>query len=272
MVKGPKMGGRHIGVFLPVLLVLVFVQSSCRLGKNVPYFRDIPDSLSQAMHVKQADFVEPKIKTNDILGVTIQTIDPQAAAMFNNAGSSSSGGNSPTGSGYLVDANGNIELPLIGKMKVLGLTTIEAKEAIRETAKQYFKDPAVNVRFLNFNITMLGDVARPGTYTVPSERITVLDALGMAGDLSITGKRENVMVMREDGGDRKVVRLNLTRSDMLQSPYYYLRTGDVVYVEPNKAKSGQATVDNSRDRYITYSISAISVILSVISISQALKK
>jgi polysaccharide export outer membrane protein len=219
------------------------------------------------MIVKQAAFVEPRIKPNDILSVTIQTIDPQAAAIFNNAGGSGSGGNSPIGSGYLVDNNGEIELPLVGRMKVSGMTTIEAKEAVREASKRYYKDPAVNVRFLNFNITMLGDVSRPGTYTVPNERVTILDALGMAGDLAITGKRENVLLMREEQGERKMVRLNLNSTDIMESPYYYLRTGDVVYVEPNKARTRQATLDNTKDRYIAYVISGISVILSILSIS-----
>src|SRR5690606_18429708 len=125
----------------------------------------------------------------------------------------------------------------LGKVPVKGLTTYQARERIAVKAAEFYKEPTVEVRFANFKITVLGEVSRPATYTLPNEKVSVLDALGLAGDLTIYGKRENVLLVREHDGQKELVRLNLNDSGLFQSPYFYLRQNDVLYVEPGKAKA-----------------------------------
>eukprot|EP01012_Entosiphon_sulcatum_P031666 TRINITY_DN40357_c0_g1_i1.p1 TRINITY_DN40357_c0_g1~~TRINITY_DN40357_c0_g1_i1.p1 ORF type:complete len:185 (+),score=17.36 TRINITY_DN40357_c0_g1_i1:59-556(+) len=152
-----------------------------------------------------------------------------------------------------------IEVPLVGRVNVLGQTTTEAKETIRSKASQYYVNPIVNVRFLNFYINVLGNVTRPGKYTVADEKTSILDAIAIAGDLSITGKRDNVLLIREENGEKRFIRFNLNSTEIFKSPYYYMRSGDIVYVEQGKAKSRTGTTDTSKDRYITLTTSIISL-------------
>lgn len=266
MYKGERFFNNHI--IICVVLLGVLLVSSCKLGKKVPYFTDIPDSTGHPLVQKKLVYSEPTIKVNDILGITIQTMDQAGAASFNGATEGAS--TTAQGTGYLVDNKGEVELPLMGRLKVVGLTTIQARDLIRDSATHYFVNPAVNVRFLNYVVTVLGDVASPGTYTIQSERISILDALGMAGDLSITAKRENIMLIREENGEKIFMRVNLNNSDLVSSPYFYLRTGDVLIVEPNKAKAKNATLDATRDRYIAYVLSSVSIFISVITLIRLL--
>lgn len=267
MYKGERLFNNHIIVCV-ILLCAVSV-SSCKLGKKVPYFIDIPDTTGHPLVQKKLDYSEPKIKVNDILGITIQTMDPSSTAFSGNTGDVAPKSGAQ-GTGYLVDNKGEVELPMMGRLKLAGMTTIEARELIRDSAKHYFVNPAVNVRFLNYVVTVLGDVASPGTYTVQSERFSILDALGMAGDLAITAKRENIMLIREENGEKMFMRVDLNRSDLVSSPYFYLRTGDVLIVEPNKAKAKNATLDATRDRYIAYVLSSVSIVISVITLVRLL--
>ncbi len=271
MQKSKGLSGSYI--VINILLAAIVLFSSCNIGKKVPYFIDVPDSTGYPLTKKPLNYSEPRIRPNDILGITIQTIDPQASEVFNNGGTASTGsaGNSQAGGGYLVDNNGEIELPLVGRMKVAGMTTIEARTAIREAAKRFYVDPAVNVRFLNFNVTLLGDVSSPGTYNIQSERVSILDALGMAGDLAITAKRDNVMLVREEKGEKIFIRLDINNSDLVSSPYFYLKSGDVIYVEPNKAKAKIASVDPTRDKYIGYILSSITLLISVVNFIRLVK-
>ena len=245
--------------------------AGCAGTKNTTYFKDIPDSLrNKDITIALSDFAAPKIQSNDLLYISIQTLDPKAnsitgntsGASFSTQVSSSISPSTTNAPGYLVDGNGNIELPLVGTVHLLGLTTTEAKEVIRKKAAIYYKDPVVNVRFANFNITVLGEVNRPAQYTIPSERVSILDAIGMAGDLTIYGRRENVLLIREENGVKKPVRFNLNSSDIMSSPYFYLKQNDVIYVEPNKSRV--ASSDAVRDRNTGY---IISIATSLISIS-----
>jgi len=167
--------------------------------------------------------------------------------------------------GYLVEGDGTIKLPYLDKVKAEGLTRLQLENYISEKMKDYTKNPVVNVRFLNYKITVLGGVKAPGSFSLPTERVTVLEALGLAGDLVNYGKRDNVLVIREVNGVRSLGRLDLASKLIFNSPFYYLKTNDIVYVEPDKPGS------LSRERipqYIGMTAGILSLIISIIAISQ----
>ncbi|WP_343672675.1 polysaccharide biosynthesis/export family protein [Chitinophaga sp.] len=255
-----------------IVLVSLF---SCSTPKNITYFKDIPDSIKQSS-IALANFVTPVIQPDDILQVNIQTLDAGTNSALNQGNSIfTSGGNAtasipgaPTASqtisnGYLVDKNGYVLLPIIGKIVVAGKSTDQVRDEISKAAEQYYKDPVVNVRFANFKITILGEVARPSAYVMPNEKVSILDAIGLAGDLTIYGKRENVLLIRDNNGKKDFVRFNLNDSKIFSSPYFYLHQGDVVYVEPNKAKVN--STDMTQVRNISILTSVISVVIIAIS-------
>jgi len=159
--------------------------------------------------------------------------------------------------GFLVDKNGDIELSLVGKIKVAGLTTYEARELVREKVSAFYQKPNVQLRFANFKVSVLGEVSAPSTYTLPNEKVTIMDALSLAGDLTIYGKRDNILIVRDNNGKKEYARLNLNSSEIFNSPFYYLKQNDVVYVEPNKRKVSASN---------TAQIQTISVIASVLSV------
>ncbi|NSL85458.1 polysaccharide export protein [Chitinophaga sp. Mgbs1] len=255
-----------------MMAVLSICLFSCAAPKNITYFKDLPDTLNNR-EVTQAAFKTPVIQSDDILQVSIQTLDPAATTLLNqqNTASWPVTGNSslqPAAAsngvaGYLVDKEGNIVLPLVGKVLVKGLSTDQVRDTIRAKAAEYYKDPVVNVRYANFKITVLGEVNRPSTYVMPNEKVTLLDALGVAGDLTIYGKRENVLLIRENNGRKEFARFNLNNSNLFTSPYFYLRQGDVVYVEPNKSKA--ASTDMAQVKRISIMASVLSLLIVVVS-------
>lgn len=227
---------------IAMLLLLTMVVSSCSIKKTV-YFNDLPVDTLQVMKAA-SKFQEPTIQRDDILNISIHTLDPLTSQVANQAmavqaigASSATNVGNQNITGFMVDKEGNIHMALLGTIPVEGLTTFQARARIMERAQQYFKEPNVQVRFANFKITVLGEVARPATYTVPNEKVSVLDALGLAGDLTIFGKRENILLIREQNGENLLIRLNLNNSDLLASNYFYLRQNDVLYVEPGKGKA-----------------------------------
>lgn len=255
--------------FAAVLITLLSLVTGCASYKNVVYFKDIRDSIYLASEaIALASYTDPVIHPNDILQVSVQTLDPQSSAMtgaqttttYNVQGASSAVGANTTVQGFLVDKNGEIELPLVGKIKVVNLTTTEARELIRQKAAVYYKDPVVNVRFANFNVSVIGEVNRPAQYTVPNEKATILDAIAMAGDLTIYGKRENVLLIREENGKKNAIRFNLNSTEIFQNPYFYLRQGDVVYVEPNKSKAAANDVRTVRNISIITSLASLLIV------------
>lgn len=264
---------RSVARLLFTFYVGAVLVSSCGTNKNITYFKDVPDSLYLAPHplLGQA-FTDPSIQPNDILQVSILTLDPTvntALAAGNNTtfsvqpGSSSSPVAPTPISGLLVDRDGLVELPVVGKIKVSGLTTAQARDTIHEKVAVYYKNPVVNVRFANFSITVLGEVARPASYVVPNEKVSILDAIGMAGDLTIYGKRENIMLIRDSLGVKQVIRFNLNSSETFRSPYFYLRQGDMVYVEPNKSKV--ASTDAVKARNIGLIATGLSLLIVIFS-------
>lgn len=246
-----------------ILLVVFCFTSSCVSNKKIAYFQDI-QSVNQAKLENAASFTEPTIQADDILSINVFTLNPQSGAIVNQAASNTIlGGGATTAassqqvSGFLVDRNGDIELSLIGKVKVAGLTTYQARELIREKASVVYKEPNVQLRFVNFKVSVLGEVNAPSAYTLPNEKVSILDALSLAGDLTIYGRRENVLIVRDNNGKKEFARLDLNSSEIFNSPFYYLKQNDVVYVEPNKRR---VSASNSAQ------IQTIGVLASVVSV------
>lgn len=258
----------------PLLLCVLTVFSACNNYKNISYLKDIKDSVHNipVASLPTPVYTDPKIQPKDILQVTVQTLDPQTNTILaaNNPSNvvpqsmmSPAGQANVTAPGYMVDKDGQLQLPLVGMVKVAGLTTAEARDLISQKASKYYKDPVVNVRFANFTITVLGEVNHPSTYVVPNEKVSILDALGMAGDLTIFARRENVMLIREENGDKKFIRFNINSSEIFASPYFYLRQGDMVYVEPGKSKA--ASTDAVRARNVTLIASGLTVLIVLLT-------
>lgn len=265
MIRQLRLLSAKIGVIL-----ILGVVASCGSNRKIAYFRNVPDSITNSsLSVSKIAYQEPRIQHNDILQVTIQTLDPQANTVIGASVTATTpivaSGNNGTSSisGFLVDSVGMIELPLVGKVQVGGLTTAEAREVIRKKATIFYKEPVVNVRFSNFTVTVIGEVNRPSIYIVPNEKVSILDIIGMAGDLTIYGKRDNVLLIREENGNKMMTRFNLNSTDLFLSPFFYLKQGDVVYVEPNNAKV--ATNDIARTRNLTIITASISLLTIIFS-------
>ncbi|MGL5234346.1 MAG: polysaccharide biosynthesis/export family protein [Empedobacter falsenii] len=247
-------------IFQFLCLLSLIVVTSCGSSKEIVYFQT-PEELTTnfEQHI-------PKIQPTDQLAIVISAADVAAAAPFNQLSTIQTTANSntlsPYSPTYTVDENGEISLPMIGNIKIGGLTRSQAIEIIKTKVSKYIVNPGVNVNFVNFRISVLGEVARPGSFIVPTERITLLDALGMAGDLTIKGKRENVTVIRESNGVKERFNVDLTSESSLNSPVYYLAQNDVVYVEPNSA---QVSASKFTPNYTLW-ISMAGVIISVISV------
>lgn len=234
--------------------------TSCGSRKEIVYFQN------QEQLTTSFEQYIPKIQPTDQLAIVISAADVAAVAPFNQMSTIQTTANSSTISPYsptyTVDENGNISLPMVGNVKLAGLTRSQAIETIKNKVNKYVVNPGVNVNFVNFRISVLGEVSHPGSFIVPTERITLLDALGMAGDLTIKGKRENVTVIRESNGVKERFNVDLTSESSLNSPVYYLAQNDVVYVEPNSA---QVSASKFTPNYSLW-ISMAGVIISVISV------
>ncbi|SEP40056.1 MULTISPECIES: polysaccharide biosynthesis/export family protein [unclassified Mucilaginibacter] len=231
-----------------ICLVLIsvafcFMASSCNSYKNIPYFQNV--NRSAAINETIDNYSSLTIQKQDILSIAVSSLNPDAWKDDNNKIN-----------GYLVDMDGNIQLPLVGTLKAEGLTTNVLRQQIESKLSTYLKQVSVNVRITNFKISVIGDVARPNIYQIANERVSVTEALGLAGDLNITGIRNNVLLIRELDGKRQYINIDLTSADLFKSPYYYLKNNDVIYVQPDKTKS------NSGDR----SYRNISLILSALSV------
>ncbi len=203
---------------------------------------------------------EPKLQAGDVLTINVSAIDMEAAAPFNLYETTGFGIQKPIS--YLVYYDGTINFPALGMIKVQGLTIKGLSTKLTHLLADYIKNPIVNVRIINFKISVLGEVKNPGSYSVKSERISIFDAIAMAGDLTIVGKRGDVRLLREQNGIRKFVTLDLTDERIVNSPYYYLVQNDVIYVEPNKTRIN--TSANSPNTGIV--ISSISTLISLIAI------
>jgi len=263
-----------IGYFMKnknfVLVVLAAaLLCSCGSTKNVAYLKnsDYVD-LSQSQYLYDA-----KIMPKDVLSITVTTVNPAAAAPFNlSVYSSLSGSANATMYGnhvlqsYLVDNRGDIEFPVLGRIHVGGLTKSQCEQMINDSIRPYMnatERPVVTVRMANYKISVLGEVNRPGMYTVGNEKINILEALAQAGDLSIYGRRDGVKLIREDAqGGKQIHTLNLNDAGLINSPYYYLQQNDIVYVEPNKVKARNASIGQSTSLWLT----STSILISLTSL------
>jgi len=248
-------------LFITGLFSLLFFGLSCINTKKAVYFNEIDDSI---ITNKFAD-VEPIIQKNDLLSISVSSLNPEASMIFNapnftTPSSTASTGGIAQATGYLVDQDGNIQFPVLGNIAAKGLskkqlTTNITKELLD---KKLLVDPIVNIRFLNYRVTVLGEVKNPSVVNVPNEKISILEAIGLAGDLTIYAKRNNVLIIREVNGNKIIKRVDLNSSNILSSPFYYLQSNDIVYVEPNKAKvasGGRAPV------YLPIIVSTLSLLV-----------
>lgn len=221
--------------------------SGCVSTRDAVYFNNIGSAEIKG----RMESLEPVLQANDLLSITISSLNPAASEVFNASSNSAMRGmaNATAQStvapviGYLVDQEGNVQLPLLGKTRAAGLTKKDFQEGIRNqlVQKKLLVEPVVDIRYLNYKISVLGEVARPSVLTVPNEKITLLEALGLAGDLTIYASRKNVLLIREENGVKKLSRIDLTTNELFTSPYYYLKSNDIIYVEPNKAKIQSAS-------------------------------
>ncbi len=248
-----------------IIGILLFSCVSCVNTKQVLYFNDVADTALVATQMG----LEPVIQRNDLLSISVSSLSSQATQVFN-APNLPAGYNGYTGNGhsqvegYLVSNEGCIRFPMLGNIKAVGLTKKRLEEEIAHQLVDHklLFDPIVNIRYLNFKVTVLGEVGRPGVINVPSEQISILEALGQAGDLTIYANRKSVMLIRQDEDKKVITRLNLNSSDILRSPYFFLKSNDVVYVEPGKAK----TALNSRGQQLLPSmLSVLSIVVVVIT-------
>ncbi len=216
--------------FLTLLSVIILL-TSCATKKEIVYFQDA-ENLAER---KNDQSFEPIIESNDILYVSISSMNEAVLIPFKrSSGLEGNMSNSNAGlQGYLVNVDGDIRFPVVGNVNVAGKTRGQVEEDLRSKLSQFITDVVVDVRIMNFKITVIGEVNNPGVYTIADERVTLPQALGLAGDLSEDGKRENILVIREINGQQQVSRIDLTKTDFFSSPYYFLKQNDVVYVEPS---------------------------------------
>lgn len=257
-----------LNLFSKYFLISIFLStalSSCFNTQKVAYFDDIG---AYAKIASKAG-VAPVIQKNDLLSIAVSSLSNEATIIFNTpnlptAPSGVTSFNMPQTGGYLVSQEGTIKFPMLGDIPAAGLTQKELEKNITKQLidKKLLYDPIVTSRYLNFRVTVLGEVLRPGVVNVPSEQITILEAIGQAGDLTIYGRRENVILIRQVGDEKLIERLDLSSSAILSSPYYFLKSNDVIYVEPGKGKlaSTDATL-----RILPVVFSGVSVIVVVLN-------
>lgn len=260
--------------YLWILLASVSL-SSCVSHQELINFKDAQLTFNSPENILNA--VELKIQPEDLLRITVHSFDPLAAAPFNieQEGQGGMNQNQMTQGqggansmelfmGYFVDEEGFIDFPTLGRIEVAGQTLDQAKFKLYSLIEPYLKDAVINIRFLNFKVTILGEVKSPGTIRLTNKRVTLLEAIGMAGDLTDYANRTNVLLMREGGGSREYARLNLQSGDIFTSPYFYLQQNDLIYVEPIRARV--ATVADPAQRIISYAAAGLSLITLIIAL------
>jgi polysaccharide export outer membrane protein len=246
------------------LLTLLF---SCGTKEDIVYFQDV-DLVGSSRAIKSYN---PVIHPDDMLTIIVSALDQDAVRPFNLPVVSFIRQNTIGGATqqtYLVDSNGNIDFPVLGTLKLAGLNRIQATTLIKDLLKEYIKNPIVNIRTVNFKVTVLGEVNRPGTYTIANERITLVEALGLAGDMTIQAERKNVLVIREENGKKTYNRVDMTSESVFNSPVYYLVQNDVIYVEPNNSRVKSSTVGPNTNATLGIISTLVTVAALIISITK----
>ena len=245
--------------FILILLLIGF--SSCVSNKKIAYFQFDEIDQESVSNVYKTVF-----KADDLLQITVASNDLEAAKPFNLPVVAFSAATNTVAAqaqqlSYLIDSNGEIDFPVFGKLKIGGLTREETIALIiGKIAPDYLKNPTINIRIANFKITVQGDVRSPGTFNIPNERVTILDAIGLAGDLNISGRRDNVLVIREEGNKKKEYRVNLLSKKTYTSPVFYLQQNDIVYIEHNYAKIQSASSNTNTGLFISIAGTLIAII------------
>lgn len=250
-----------------VCLMAIFLFASCQSYKKVPYLQDV-EVVQQA--AQPGNLYDAKIMPKDLLTIVVSCTSPELAFPFNLTVATPGNAVSnyvttqPVLQQYLVDNAGNINFPVLGELHVGGLTKKEAEQMIVEKLKPYIKEtPIVTVRMVNYKISVIGEVMRPGTFTISNEKVNMLEALAMAGDMTVYGLRDNVKLIREnENGIQEIITLDLNKSETILSPYYYLQQNDIIYVTPNKAKARNSDIGNSTSLWF----SATSILVSLASL------
>lgn len=252
-------------VYLLLLLTIV----SCSAPKDVSYFQGIKN----LEEINITNKKETTYKPQDIISIHINAEDAETALPFNTNTNVNTGtedypvAGTSQASKYLIDANGMIEFPVIGSIKVADFTSFEVKELLKQKLKKYIKNPIVSVKLENFTITVLGEVNNPGPVVINNERVTIIEAIGLAKDLNIKGKRENITVIRTEGKKQTAHKVDLTSKDIFNSPVYYLAQNDVVYVEPNTSRKKESR-DNQWSRILTSTSSILGIVISIILLTR----
>jgi polysaccharide export outer membrane protein len=254
--------------------MLLLLCVGCASRKEVVYLQDVKP-LKQELIAQNYEMI---IHRDDLLAIMINSKDPELAMPFNmplvtyQLGTTGGNYGQQRVLGYLVDANGYIDFPILGSLKAEGLTRMQLTNLIKDRLmkEDLIKDPIVTIQFMNFKISVVGEVARPGSFSISSDRVTLLEALSMAGDLTIYGKRDRVAVIRERDGKRTVLFHDLRSADIFKSPCYYLQQNDIVYVEPNRARAGQSDINQNNS--VGVWLSAVSILTSVVSLIVTINK
>jgi polysaccharide export outer membrane protein len=233
------------GLKKTISFLFIFFLFSCASRKDSVYYQNI-DGLVSPEH---SSSYEIKIQPDDLLMIIVSADDPETAIPFNlssisvpSAYNMMATRGQETMQSYLVDASGTIDFPVLGKLKVGGLSRTEVMQLLEKKIAKYIKNPIINLRLMNFKVSVQGEVTLPGTYPVTSDRVTLIEAISMAKDLTIYGKRDNILIIRELNGIKSYNRVDITKADFIHSPFYYLAQNDVVYVEPNKTRINGAAV------------------------------
>jgi len=252
------------------LLVLTLLLFSCTPRKEIVYYQNI----ERTTFKEKTNSYEVKIQPDDLLMIIVSAEDPEIAAPFNLKSYTSVNPNKQDVAGaqatqlYLVDSNGFIEFPILGRIKVSGMERSQLVQLFQEKIASYIKNPIINIRIMNFKVSIQGEVTLPGTYTIASERITLIEALAMAKDLTIYGKRDNILVIREIDGIKTYNRVDITKADFMNSPYYYLAQNDVVYIEPNKNKVNGSAVGPNTGVLISITSLIITLVTLIVTTSK----
>lgn len=246
-----------------VAIFLVLFVVSCASKKDLVYFQGV----DEIQKVVNTDYT-PVLKADDQLSIIVSALDPAAALPFNTfEPSPGTGASNVETISYLIAKDGTIEFPQLGTLHVAGLTRVELIAMLKEKLEPFLVNPSVNIQLLNFTVTVLGEVKKPGAYQIKDERITVLDAIGLAGDLSVWGTRQNVLVIRETETGKVFERIDLTSSAVFDSPVYYLTQNDVVYVEPNKAKVNSSATSSATGIWISVTSLFITIVTLIINLN-----
>lgn len=240
-----------------VLCLLIFL-ASCASREDVVYFQDTENFETLA----DSNVPTTMFKVDDLVSINVSSQNPEASAPFNLVVGGSEGGIRPEAVDYLVDQDGMIDFPVIGKIKIEGLSPDELRILLRDKLSDYLKDPIINIRLMNYTVTVLGAVNSPGTYPTTGEKVSILEALGLAGDMTNRGKRDNVLVIRDFNGTKVYHRINLTTKESLKSPVYYMTQNDVVYVEPNKTGIRETSIGSNT----ALTVSIISLLITTTAI------